>query len=328
MTTNPFGQQLRANRDNVWKAAQALVEQGSQPSVNNVRSWLGGGSNSSISRYLQEWHASSQEERSVRLATPLHLQQSLDALFQQMEGEKKAAIDSAEQAVLDKVTQLQAERDQALNELAEAKETLAALGNQLAEGQRQLQQAKDEQSQQQKLLTESQRQVALLRQQASQWQREAEDNRAQVSHLFHQQQHFQERWQAEQSKRQEAFEEARWQWLQQERQLQEQVQSLGEENRNLSGMVSGFQEAKVRLESQRAELSRQQGRIALLEGELASSNQRLAEQPKVDLAAQFEKQQSMLVELSQELGFLTEQVKKRQQLKSELEAIKSSLGNP
>ncbi|WKE67402.1 DNA-binding protein [Gallaecimonas kandeliae] len=292
MPNNPFGQQLRANRDNVWKAAQALVEQGSQPSVNNVRNWLGGGSNSSISRYLQEWHGSSQEERSVRLATPLHLQQSLDALFQQLEQEKQDAIAAAGQGVQDSLAALAAERDQALAAEAEAKGQLAALQARLSDSQNAQAQSQEALEHQQKLLAETQRQLALAKQQSSQWQREAEDNRAQVSHLFHQQQHFQERWQALSAKEREEHEQARRQWQQEQSQLQAQLQIL---------------------QSELGQKDRQ------MQGQQAT--------PAGQLGERLEQQQQLLEKLVVEVDFLADQVRKRQQLKVELEALKNALGN-
>lgn len=327
MPVNPLGQQLRANRDNVWKAAQTLVDEGKQPSVNNVRQWLGGGSNSSISRYLQEWHASSQEERSVRLATPLHLQQSLDALFQQMEKDKDAAISSAEAAVNARIAALEQEKSDALAAHATAREEQARQQQALQAGAEREAALGEELAQQQKLLTESQRQLALVRQQAGQWQREAEDNRAQVNHLFHQQQHFQERWQAEASKRQEAFEESRWQWQNAQKKLEDALRDSQEDNRNLSGMVQALQQQASALPALKAEADDKAQALEQALAEVAALNSELARTSVApELTEALGQQQQQLDTLLGEVAFLTEQVRKRQQLKSELEALKTSLG--
>ncbi|WP_115718607.1 DNA-binding protein [Gallaecimonas mangrovi] len=327
MQRNPLGQQLRANRDNVWKAAQTLVDQGAQPSVNNVRQWLGGGSNSSISRYLQEWHASSQEERSVRLATPLHLQQSLDSLFQQMEQEKAAAINAAEKALVDRLAKLEHDKAEANSELAKTQQQLAETAAALAKKEQQLGDVQTELAQQQKLLSESQRQLALVRQQASQWQREAEDNRAQVNHLFHQQQHFQERWQAEAAKRQEATEEARWQWQNEKQQLNVAVEEAREEIRNLNGILVEYQRKASAVDDIQRVADQHQQAYQQAAQEIKQLQLRLADVlPQRDFAEQMRQQQQLLAQLFDDVSFLTEQVKKRQQLKSELEALKSSLG--
>lgn len=169
------GQQLRANRDNVWKAAQALADQGKTPSVNTVRDWLGGGSNSSISRYLQQWHASSAAERSIRLALPLHLQDALDDMLSEI----KNAAAQQYQAQLENYQTLQTDTAQQQSRLLQFAERQAGLEQQLTQLQTEL--------------AESRQQQALAEQAAAHWQQQAQASTATpdgalAAQLTHQQQ--------------------------------------------------------------------------------------------------------------------------------------------
>ncbi|WP_341504049.1 DNA-binding protein [Gallaecimonas sp. GXIMD4217] len=335
MPLNPQGHQLRANKDNVWKAAQALTEMGENPSVNNVRTWLGGGSNTSISRYLQEWHASSLEEKNVRLATPLHLQQSLDALFQQMEQEKSVQIQQAEAAFADQVQELK-EQLQALQTALEGQQAENAELQSLCHEQQQrlAQGAQQAERQQQELLARDKALTELgARLEVTEQQLQAKD--AQLGHLFHQQQHFQEKLQAAQKESLQALEDKLWQANHAIAQLTRERDKALEENRNLQGVVADaralegqLQQARAQCEELQQQCQYHQGQAEAGQGQLARLEEALHDSVALDeLKAELHGQRQSLATVEAQLAMLVEQVKKRQQLKAELEALQASLAD-
>ena len=93
----------RVTAETVYNAAEELVEQGQHPSAATVRDYLGSGSYTTISKYLQLWRAD--QEQAI---TDIDLPESVETLY------RKAAVAS-----------YQAGRQQAGDEVAAIKETLA-----------------------------------------------------------------------------------------------------------------------------------------------------------------------------------------------------------
>lgn len=49
---------MTTTRDDVFCAADALKEEGQEPSVTKIRKWLGGGSPNTVTPLLKEWRES------------------------------------------------------------------------------------------------------------------------------------------------------------------------------------------------------------------------------------------------------------------------------
>ena len=128
-------------QERVFEVAQALVEQGTTPTILNVQDGIGGGSYTTVKRYLDQWReAAPKQRRPVELpeaavAKLMSLGREFWALLdeqagQQVEairaatGEEIAAIqvqlDQAEQAI----ARLEAERDQAESRAVEQEHAL------------------------------------------------------------------------------------------------------------------------------------------------------------------------------------------------------------
>jgi len=128
-------------QERVFEVAQALVEQGTTPTILNVQDGIGGGSYTTVKRYLDQWReAAPKQRRPVELpeaavAKLMSLGREFWALLdeqagQQVEairaatGEEIAAIqvqlDQAEQAI----ARLEAERDQAESRAIEQEHAL------------------------------------------------------------------------------------------------------------------------------------------------------------------------------------------------------------
>ena len=128
-------------QERVFEVAQALVEQGTTPTILNVQDGIGGGSYTTVKRYLDQWReAAPKQRRPVELpeaavAKLMSLGREFWALLdeqagQQVEairaatGEEIAAIqvqlDQAEQAI----ARLEAERDQAESRAGEQEQAL------------------------------------------------------------------------------------------------------------------------------------------------------------------------------------------------------------
>jgi hypothetical protein len=69
---------IKASKTAVFKAANTLLAQGIQPSVQKVRRFLGGGNVAGISRYLKEWRKTLEntqnEAKTMQNACPKHLE--------------------------------------------------------------------------------------------------------------------------------------------------------------------------------------------------------------------------------------------------------------
>ena len=71
----------RITQDSVFKAADQLSEQGEYPSVSTVREYLGSGSFSTITKYLQQWR-----EHQDKAAVTIDLPEKVEAAY------RKAAV--------------------------------------------------------------------------------------------------------------------------------------------------------------------------------------------------------------------------------------------
>ncbi len=117
-------------QERVFEVAQALVEQGTTPTILNVQDGIGGGSYTTVKRYLDQWReAAPKQRRPVELpeaavAKLMSLGREFWALLDEQAGQQVEAIRAATgeeiaaiQAQLDQAEQaiarLEAERDQA-----------------------------------------------------------------------------------------------------------------------------------------------------------------------------------------------------------------------
>lgn len=117
-------------QERVFEVAQALVEQGTTPTILNVQDGIGGGSYTTVKRYLDQWReAAPKQRRPVELpeaavAKLMSLGREFWALLDEQAGQQVEAIRTATgeeiaaiQAQLDQAEQaiarLEAERDQA-----------------------------------------------------------------------------------------------------------------------------------------------------------------------------------------------------------------------
>lgn len=117
-------------QERVFEVAQALVEQGIAPTILNVQDGIGGGSYTTVKRYLDQWReAAPKQRRPVELpeaavAKLMSLGREFWALLDEQAGQQVEAIRAATgeeiaaiQAQLDQAEQaiarLEAERDQA-----------------------------------------------------------------------------------------------------------------------------------------------------------------------------------------------------------------------
>jgi len=128
-------------QERVFEVAQALVEQGTTPTILNVQDGIGGGSYTTVKRYLDQWReAAPKQRRAVQLAEAavaklMSLGREFWALLDEQAGQQVEAIRAATgeeiaaiQAQLDQAEQaiarLEAERDQAESRAIEQEHAL------------------------------------------------------------------------------------------------------------------------------------------------------------------------------------------------------------
>jgi len=128
-------------QERVFEVAQALVEQGTTPTILNVQDGIGGGSYTTVKRYLDQWReAAPKQRRPVELpeaavAKLMSLGREFWALLDEQAGQQVEAIRAATgeeiaaiQAQLDQAEQaiarLEAERDQAESRAIEQEHAL------------------------------------------------------------------------------------------------------------------------------------------------------------------------------------------------------------
>lgn len=128
-------------QERVFEVAQALVEQGTTPTILNVQDGIGGGSYTTVKRYLDQWReAAPKQRRPVELpeaavAKLMSLGREFWALLDEQAGQQVEAIRAATgeeiaaiQAQLDQAEQaiarLEAERDQAESRAVEQEHAL------------------------------------------------------------------------------------------------------------------------------------------------------------------------------------------------------------
>lgn len=128
-------------QERVFEVAQALVEQGTTPTILNVQDGIGGGSYTTVKRYLDQWReAAPKQRRPVELpeaavARLMSLGREFWALLDEQAGQQVEAIRAATgeeiaaiQAQLDQAEQaiarLEAERDQAESRAIEQEHAL------------------------------------------------------------------------------------------------------------------------------------------------------------------------------------------------------------
>lgn len=101
----------RATREAVFKAADALHRDYVDVTINAVREYLGGGSQTPISKYLNEWKAARKAERATTVSRPPESEQLWDdlwrvstshalAVFEKKQQETKAALERLEHEIL------------------------------------------------------------------------------------------------------------------------------------------------------------------------------------------------------------------------------------
>ena len=117
-------------QERVFEVAQSLVEQGIAPTILNVQDGIGGGSYTTVKRYLDQWKESAPKQRrpvelpEAAVAKLMSLGREFWALLDEQAGQQVEAIRAATgeeiaaiQAQLDQAEQaiarLEAERDQA-----------------------------------------------------------------------------------------------------------------------------------------------------------------------------------------------------------------------
>lgn len=117
-------------QERVFEVAQALVEQGTTPTILNVQDGIGGGSYTTVKRYLDQWREAAPKQRrpvelpEAAIAKLMSLGREFWALLDEQAGQQVEAIRAATgeeiaaiQAQLDQAEQaiarLEAERDQA-----------------------------------------------------------------------------------------------------------------------------------------------------------------------------------------------------------------------
>lgn len=128
-------------QERVFEVAQSLVEQGTTPTILNVQDGIGGGSYTTVKRYLDQWReAAPKQRRPVELpeaavARLMSLGREFWALLDEQAGQQVEAIRAATgeeiaaiQAQLDQAEQaiarLEAERDQAESRAVEQEHAL------------------------------------------------------------------------------------------------------------------------------------------------------------------------------------------------------------
>lgn len=87
--------------DEVASAAEFILSQGASPTIDKVRAYLGGtGSNSTISKYLNDWRnhyfhsAHSAASLSQKIATPAPLNSAMERLWQEMNAQADAKLNA------------------------------------------------------------------------------------------------------------------------------------------------------------------------------------------------------------------------------------------
>ena len=128
-------------QERVFEVAEALVEQGVTPTILNVQDGIGGGSYTTVKRYLDQWkEAAPRQRRPVELPEAavtrlMSLGREFWGLLDEQAGQQVEAIRAATreeigaiQSQLDQaelaITRLEAEREQAENRAAEQEQAL------------------------------------------------------------------------------------------------------------------------------------------------------------------------------------------------------------
>lgn len=306
---------LGINYDDVKRAAEQILAQQGNPTVDNVRIALGGtGSKSTIAPLLKRWRQQNQQKVNDDQALPGHLLEAVRHLYEEMELNKREAISEYENACQQKVHVLEEKLAQILHEQAE----LAQKYNAVCQAEQELSQDKlqlQSQIQQENLhyvrleAEHHSLQVRLQEQQA-----DAQQLHKQLQQLSGQFEHYQqasaqlrqqERLQADQ--KQQALEHELQQARQQHFAQHEVLLKLQAEYANLLNRSqqaeAGFQAAQ--LDWQDSLLSSQK---------TAAENQELARQ-----------RQAELEKLQQEMAIAHQQANLQSQRQNDLLALSNSL---
>jgi chromosome segregation ATPase len=116
---------MNSNKEKIIAVAEKLEAQGVNPTQVTVREALGGGSFATIGPVLKEWKESKKENRAL---TEIQVPEVIIERLEQLQGAVwQAAVDEAERRLVVEREALKAAQDQVLAEVAEQRESVAAL---------------------------------------------------------------------------------------------------------------------------------------------------------------------------------------------------------
>jgi len=116
---------MNSNKEKIIAVAEKLEAQGVNPTQVTVREALGGGSFATIGPVLKEWKESKKENHAL---TEIQVPEVIIERLEQLQGAVwQAAVDEAERRLVVEREALKVAQDQALAEVAEQRESVAAL---------------------------------------------------------------------------------------------------------------------------------------------------------------------------------------------------------
>lgn len=119
-------------KDRILRAADALASEGiDNPTNDQVREWLGGGSLSHISPVMRDWREARKAQASAAFEIPVELKKSIEASVGQVWTSAtriaSAAVETAQQEAKEAVETITSERDEALAEITRLENRAEAL---------------------------------------------------------------------------------------------------------------------------------------------------------------------------------------------------------
>lgn len=310
----------------VAQAAASLLDEGKNPTVDNVRDALGGtGSKSTIAPFLKRWKAEHQDALAgAAPGLPAVLLQAVKGLHEQMQAEFAQQLEQARQecaAALDaagaREQQWRAAHDAALAEKA-------ALAGELARANEALAQLQAAQQAQSVTLATVQAQNAGLQQRLADRAQEVASLNHQLSQTRAQFEHYQEAAAAQRAEERQAAEQ-RMMRIQQElavanRQIAAQQSTLGQQDARLSHLAADNaslrqtlqlgEEGRNTMRSERDRLAERLEESTLarenLAGQISAAQQQLMD-TKMSLAAQ-ERETGLLAERARHAEARAEQI--------------------
>src|SRR5579883_758661 len=122
--------------EDVAQSAESILSQGESPTIDKIRQHLGGtGSNTTISKYLNDWHNHHfHSYSSVKNATPDPVKSAVERVWQEMSAQARAEINSVKEAM--KANAIEA--DQKLQLVCEERDAIKQQYEILGESHREL----------------------------------------------------------------------------------------------------------------------------------------------------------------------------------------------